>query len=141
MDDMSAPSACQVIAAIIQRNGQYLLCQRPPHKRHGQLWEFPGGKLEAGETLMDAAQRELREELGLTVTGIGEVQLAIKDPGSPFVVNFVPVTTEGEPEAIEHVALGWFAINDLLKVPLAPSDHKFAIYLKSRTEADGSLSQ
>jgi 8-oxo-dGTP diphosphatase len=41
----------RVLAAVIERDGKYLICRRPQHKRHGGLWEFPGGKFEAGETL------------------------------------------------------------------------------------------
>ena len=47
----------RVIAAVIGRADTLLLCQRPPHKRHGGLWEFPGGKLEPGESDADAARR------------------------------------------------------------------------------------
>src|SRR5258708_6415849 len=52
-----------VVAAIIERDGRFLLCRRNPLKRHGGLWEFPGGKLESGENHCDAAKRELYEEL------------------------------------------------------------------------------
>ena len=50
------------MAAVIERDGKLLVCRRPGHKRHGGLWEFPGGKLEPGETIVDAARRELDEE-------------------------------------------------------------------------------
>jgi 8-oxo-dGTP pyrophosphatase MutT (NUDIX family) len=59
-----------VLAAVIRRQDRYLVCRRPAHKRHGGLWEFPGGKLEPGETLLEAARRELREELGAEVSDL-----------------------------------------------------------------------
>lgn len=56
----------QVVAAVIRRpDGQVLLAQRPQHTHQGGLWEFPGGKVESGETEVEALQRELQEELGL----------------------------------------------------------------------------
>lgn len=56
----------QVVAAVIRRpDGRVLLAQRPQHKHQGGLWEFPGGKVETGETEVAALQRELQEELGL----------------------------------------------------------------------------
>src|SRR5450432_2765139 len=72
----------RVVAAVIQRGDEYLICQRPAHKRHGGLWEFPGGKLEPGETTFDAATRELREELDVHVVAVGDLMLSIDDPGS-----------------------------------------------------------
>ncbi|MBR7078357.1 MAG: (deoxy)nucleoside triphosphate pyrophosphohydrolase [Clostridia bacterium] len=57
----------EVAAAIIVDGGKFLICQRPPRKARGLLWEFPGGNREAGETLRDAAVREIREELGAVI--------------------------------------------------------------------------
>jgi mutator protein MutT len=73
-----------VIAAVVSRGDELLVCQRPHEKRHGRLWEFPGGKCEPGESDADAARGELREELGVEVTEVGDEQFAIADPGSPF---------------------------------------------------------
>ena len=56
-----------VIAAVIQRGDKYLLGQRPESKRHGGLWEFPGGKVHDGESRLEAIRRELAEELALKV--------------------------------------------------------------------------
>jgi mutator protein MutT len=122
-----------VIAAIIERNGRYLVCQRPSDRPHGALWEFPGGKVEAGETIQQAAKRELAEELGLKVTGVGKVRIKIADPSSGFEVAFVDVQVDGDPRLIEHVALNWITKDGLLDLPLAPSDRKFAEHL-NRTE-------
>ena len=56
-----------VVAALIWNDNQFLGCQRPPHKARGLLWEFVGGKVEAGESYEEALIRECREELGITV--------------------------------------------------------------------------
>ena len=56
-----------VVAGVVKRDGQLLLCQRPEGKRLGLLWEFPGGKVELGETPKAALERELKEETGYTV--------------------------------------------------------------------------
>jgi 8-oxo-dGTP diphosphatase len=120
-----------VIAAVIRRDRRYLLCKRPSHKRHGGLWEFPGGKLEVGETILQAAQRELAEELGVQVRSIGEPAFAVQDPGSDFLIEFHPVEIDGEPKALEHAGLSWLTEAELLSVPLAPSDHKFVLHLLS----------
>lgn len=118
-------NAQNVIAAVIERQGRYLVCRRPAHKRHGDLWEFPGGKLEASETFIDAAKRELREELVLEVIDIGSILLAVEDQASGFLINFVQVTAVGEPKLIEHTALEWSEPADLLRLDLAPTDRQF----------------
>lgn len=116
----------RVVAAVIHQNGKLLICQRPPHKRHGGLWEFPGGKLHPGESTLQAADRELTEELGVRVTAVGECELALHDPGSEFLIEFVHVTIQGHPVALEHQALAWVGPENLLSYHLAPSDARFA---------------
>lgn len=118
-----------VLAAVIHRDGRYLVCQRPAHKRHGGLWEFPGGKLEPGESLLHAANRELREELGVTAIEVSEPLFSIADPGSPFLIQFVPAVISGEPTCLEHADLRWAPLDELPGLPLAPSDRKFVEFL------------
>jgi mutator protein MutT len=108
-----------------------LICQRPAHKRHGGLWEFPGGKLEPGESHDDAARRELAEELGVDVEMVGPVLLSIADPGSQFVIDFTPVTILGEPRCLEHSALEWLTLDELPSIELAPSDRRFVEFLRA----------
>jgi len=115
----------RVIAAVVSRGDDLLVCQRPLSKRHGGLWEFPGGKCESGESDADAARRELHEELGVEVTEVGEAELTIADPGSSFLIVFVPVRIVGEPTCHEHIALAWGRPSDLARLPLAPSDRRF----------------
>jgi 8-oxo-dGTP diphosphatase len=118
-------AAVPVLAAVISRDGSWLLCRRPAHKRHGGCWEFPGGKLEPGETHLDAARRELREELGVEVTAVGGVLFRARDPGSAFVIEFTAVAIRGEPAAIEHSEIRWVAPAEAAMLQLAPADRAF----------------
>jgi mutator protein MutT len=115
----------RVVAAVVRRGAQLLVCQRPAHKRHGGLWEFPGGKCEPGESDEAATARELDEELGVVVRTVGAPLFTAHDEGSPFEIVFVPVEIEGEPERREHDALCWGTPAELLRLPLAPSDERF----------------
>lgn len=121
----------RVLAAVIERDGNFLVCQRPAHKRHGSLWEFPGGKLEAGETSFQAARRELAEELAVNVLSVGPALFAIADPGSEFLIEFVPTTIHGSPRRLEHMDLRWMPLLDLPLLDLAPSDRRFVDFLRS----------
>lgn len=124
-----------VLAAVIRRGDRWLVCQRPAHKRHGGLWEFPGGKLEHGETHVHAAHRELLEELGVAVTAVGALLHSVHDAGSPFRIDFVAVEIAGEPQALEHAALHWATLAELAALPLAPSDQVFAVGVLGAEEA------
>jgi mutator protein MutT len=122
-----------VLAAVIQRDATYLVCQRPPHKRHAGLWEFPGGKLEPGESLFEAARRELAEELGVRAVSVGHVIFSAMDPGSEFRIDFVPTAIEDDPQCLEHSALRWLSVTDLPHIELAPSDRRFVQEILMRT--------
>ena len=119
----------RVVAAVIERAGVYLVCQRPAHKRHGGLWEFPGGKLEPGETVLQGAHRELHEELGVEVTGVGRQLFSIQDPGSVFEIEFHETFITGTPTCLEHQALAWATVAEMSSMNLAPSDQAFVRFL------------
>jgi 8-oxo-dGTP diphosphatase len=136
---MNLPTPVRVLAAVIERDGRFLICRRPAHKRHGGLWEFPGGKIESGETDFQAAERELAEELDVRVTKVGGLRLALADPGSPFRIDFIDVDIDGTPRCIEHTELVWAVPAEMSALPLAPSDQRFAEHLLATTgngEAD-----
>ena len=120
---------------MIRRDGRFLVCRRPAHKRHGGLWEFPGGKIESGESLLDAARREMREELDIEAVGVGRTLAALRDPGSPFLIEFVEVETPDgvAPRALEHDELRWATAAELAGLDLAPSDRAFAAGLAAVT--------
>jgi mutator protein MutT len=119
----------RVVAAVIREGDRFLICQRPTHKRHGGLWEFPGGKVEENETDLEAARRELREELDVEVTHIGRELLSRHDDGSPFVIVFVETVISGTPSCREHLALQWSTLSELTLLQLAPSDKAFVASL------------
>jgi mutator protein MutT len=128
---MSSAASVRVVAAVVRRYGRLLVCQRPAHKRHGGLWEFPGGKLEPGESVFDGARRELAEELRVTVRTVDEApELSVADPGSEFVIEFHGAEIDGDPRCIEHTSLAWVTPEQLLTLPLAPSDREFALHLQ-----------
>jgi 8-oxo-dGTP diphosphatase len=100
----------EVVAAVIEREGNILIGQRKPRGRHGLKWEFPGGKVEPGENLRAALVRELREELGIEAQ-IGE-EIERYDfsyaAGQPIRLVFFRVTEfSGEPENLDFKQIAW----------------------------------
>ena len=121
-----------VVAAVVERDGRYLLGRRPEEKRHGGLWEFPGGKIDDGEDAEQAARRELAEELSLDVSRVGALLHSFDDDGSQFVIDFYPVLAMGDPVAHEHAEIGWFTVDELNALALAPADRAFGDWLRAR---------
>ncbi len=121
----SSESLVLVAAAVVRRDGRFLVGRRPPGKRHGNRWEFPGGKVRHGESLAAAVTRELREELGLQVTGLDRVLFEARDPGSRFLIRFVEARVFGVPRAREHSEVAWCDEKALNELELAPADRRF----------------
>ena len=123
---MLSSSAVPVVCAVLARDGQVLLAQRPDGKQEAGFWEFPGGKIEVGEEPAEALRRELSEELGcaVAVTEPGPVVVHQYAWGSvelrPYLCHLLP--DSGEPRAHEHADLVWVSLRDLEKRPLAPAD-------------------
>jgi len=116
-----------VVAAVIRSESRVLLGRRPEHKRHGGLWEFPGGKVDPGETDFQAVERELAEELAVQVVSVGGVLFESRDPEAAFLIRFVEVEVAGNPTALEHSEIGWFELDALKRLRLAPSDERFVV--------------
>lgn len=121
-----------VVAAVVRRDDRYLVCRRPAHKRHGGLWEFPGGKIRDGESRSQAVHRELAEELGLEALDVGPLLFSAEDHGAPFVIEFVETRASGVPVLYEHSEAGWFDVAELGQLALAPADARFAAWLLER---------
>ncbi len=127
----------RVIAAVIERGGLFLVCRRPGHKRHGGLWEFPGGKLERGESAFEGTRRELEEELDVQVSEVAPMLFSVADPGSDFVIEFTPTTIAGEPQPLEHSEVLWANLAGIARLDLAPSDRRFVEFSRSSPIAPG----
>ena len=114
----------EVVAALIDRDGRFLICQRPAHKARGLLWEFVGGKVEPGETKEQALVRECREELGVTVR-VGEVFLEVTHAYPDLTVHltlFRAAITEGTPLRLEHNDLRWITAAEIPRYDFCPAD-------------------
>jgi 8-oxo-dGTP diphosphatase len=97
------------VGILIDPQGRVLITRRAPQTHQGGLWEFPGGKVEPGETIVDALARELREELGVTVL-ISEPFMTLQhDYGDQCVCLAVYRVTSwrGEPSGMEGQPLAW----------------------------------
>ena len=100
----------QVVAAILEREGRILICQRTAQQSHPLQWEFPGGKVEPGESPTQALARELEEELGISGARGEEItRYEFTYPGkNPTLLIFLRVTHfEGEPRNLIFQDMRW----------------------------------
>ena len=75
--------------------------------------------------MLEAARRELAEELSVSTNGIGRTLFSSRDGDAPFVIHFVEVEIDGEPMPHEHSEVAWFTPSELVRLPLAPADAAF----------------
>lgn len=120
------PLVLVVAVALIDPDGRVLLAQRPSGKSMAGLWEFPGGKVEAGERPEEALIRELREELGITVK---EACLApytfashTYDAFHLLMPLYVCRRWDGTPQSHHHAALKWVRPRDMKDYPMPAAD-------------------
>ena len=114
----------EVTAAIIQQNGKILICQRPANKSCGLLWEFPGGKIEAGETGEQCVVRECQEELGVTLLVERKLTDIVHEYSDRTVhIHFyLCCIVAGVPKKKEHNAIVWIAPYEVNKYTFCPAD-------------------
>lgn len=105
-----------VVIGVIERDGRYLIGQRAPGGLHPDRWEFPGGKVERGETIRGALVRELREEIGIEVIEIDEKPMFVCPSPFDFQARLVFIRVRAfhkMPRPIVHVGLTWQPVNKL----------------------------
>ena len=132
----------EVVAALIWNGNKFLACQRPAHKARGLLWEFVGGKVEAGETPQAALVRECWEELAVTVD-VGSVFMDVTHVYPDLTVHltiFNAVITEGIPQLLEHNAISWITTDEIDEYDFCPADVDILARLKGvRNAVDAHL--
>ena len=122
------PSRVVLVAAcaLIDPDGRVLLAQRPPDKAMGGLWEFPGGKVEPGETPEQSLIRELHEELGIQVEEPCLAPFAFASHSYPDFHLLMPLYLcrrwQGTPQPHEHTALKWVKPKDMGSFAMPPAD-------------------
>ncbi len=129
----------QVVAGIIEHSdGRVLLAQRPAGKHLAGLWEFPGGKIENGESPDQALVRELVEELNLEVS-IREMigQFEYRYDWGPMVLHVFVVRAISEAKASAEVAtFNWVPVHEVASYSLAPADLKpWSVYLDQKAQS------
>lgn len=114
----------EVTAAIIHKNDKILICQRPVDKNCGLLWEFPGGKIEAGETGEQCIVRECQEELGIILSIERKLtDIIYKYPDRIVHLHFyICSIATGVPEKKEHNALLWITLDKINQYEFCPAD-------------------
>lgn len=114
----------EVTAAVIRQNGKILICQRPANKNCALLWEFPGGKIEAGETGEQCVVRECQEELDVTLSVERELtDVVYKYPDCTIHLHFYLCDIiAGTPEKKEHNAIAWIAPDEVARYEFCPAD-------------------
>lgn len=114
----------EVVAALIWQGEKFMICQRPPHKARGLLWEFVGGKVEVGESPEEALIRECREELGVSLS-VGEVFMDVTHEYPDLLVHltlFHATIAQGEPQKLEHNDIRWITPMEIPNYDFCPAD-------------------
>lgn len=117
----------KVTAAIITNGGEFLICQRPKNKSCGLLWEFPGGKIEPGETAENCIIRECNEELGINLESVKHycnISYEYEDKIVDLSFHTALLKDRASIMIKEHNAIEWIGAQDVKKYDFCPADKK-----------------
>lgn len=115
-----------VVAALIWNKNQFMICQRPAHKKRGLLWEFVGGKVEPGETKEQALIRECREELDI-ILEVGDVFMEVDHIYPDITIHLTLLhasIAEGKPKKLEHNDIRWISPTEIPQYDFCPADQE-----------------
>ena len=116
----------RVVGAMIEKDGRYLITQRPPSSSLPLLWEFPGGRVEAGESDQGALARELREEMGIDVQ-VGERCIHVEHAYEAYDIDFCVYRCQLLAGPIQHLRVHehrWVLPEELDRYEFPPADEK-----------------
>ena len=125
-----------VAIAVIERDGQFLITQRLPDDSFGGYWEFPGGKVDSGETLEACLAREIQEELGLTIT-VGQILKVVEHQYPNRTIrlhSFLCRILSGEPKAVECAGWRWVPPQELTSFQFPPASGQIIEALKKGSD-------
>ena len=114
----------RVVAAVIAKDDRYLVTQRRPSAVLSLLWEFPGGKVEAGETDLEALKRELMHRVGVEVEPGAQIS-SVSHTYEQYTVElhlYDCRITRGEPSAVNVHQFRWVESDDFDRLPFTPAD-------------------
>jgi len=134
----------RVVAGVLVRDGNVLVCRRPPGGAHPGKWEFPGGKVEAGETLEQALARELREELGVAATLGPELRrIAHAYPGGVAVeLHFFTIERiDGALSSAHFAEVRWQPLGRLGELDFLEADRDLVTELDQRSSLRNESSE
>jgi 8-oxo-dGTP diphosphatase len=121
---MPSVRTIRVVAAVIEQGGKYLITQRRPSAVLPLMWEFPGGRVEEGETDADALKREVKHRIGVDVDP-GQLISFVSHPYERYTVDLYLYEcrlTRGEPQALGVNAFKWVASPEFDQYPFTPAD-------------------
>ncbi|MEU1971217.1 (deoxy)nucleoside triphosphate pyrophosphohydrolase [Microbacterium sp. NPDC019599] len=115
------PEPIDIVAAVIEHDGMLLACRRAPGKAAAGRWEFPGGKVEPGESGEDALAREIREELGVGIRVTGVLTADVTGPIRLICLR-AELLGERPTASTDHDELRWVARGELADLDWADAD-------------------